>query len=88
MPGEDIEARRRRAAYRAWHRGTKEMDWLLGRYAAAVLPGAGSETLDRLERLLALPDPELHRWILSPRLAESTEFADLIASLRRFHLLD
>jgi antitoxin CptB len=88
MPGEDIETRRRRAAYRAGHRGTKEMDWLLGRYAAAVLPEASSELLGQLERLLVLPDPELHQWIVSPRLAEGSEFADLIADLRRFHALE
>ena len=35
---DDAETRRRRAAYRACHRGTKEMDWILGRFAEAALP--------------------------------------------------
>ena len=35
---DDIEIRRRRAAYRACHRGTKEMDLILGRFAVARLP--------------------------------------------------
>ena len=37
MP-DDLEMRRRRAAYRASHRGTKEMDIILGRYAEAGCP--------------------------------------------------
>ena len=35
---DDVAIRRRRAAYRASHRGTKEMDLILGRYAVARLP--------------------------------------------------
>ena len=44
----DLEIRRRRAAYRAHHRGTKEMDWLVGRYADAHLAEV-REILDREE---------------------------------------
>lgn len=87
MRGEDLDTRRRRAAYRATHRGTKEMDWILGRYATAVLPVLEAEALDRLERFLSLPDPELQQWFHSPELAGS-EFADLITDVRRFHRLE
>ena len=42
---DDIEIRRRRAAYRACHRGTKEMDVVLGRFAQARLAAmAGTPT--------------------------------------------
>ena len=58
LPTDDIEVRRRRAAYRAGHRGTKEMDWLLGRYAEAVLPALPVAELAAFEELLALPDPD------------------------------
>jgi len=88
MPGEDLDVRRRRAAYRATHRGTKEMDWLLGRYADAILPRLEGEELDRFEQLLSLPDPDLQRWLLSPELSEGTGFTDLITELRRFHRLE
>lgn len=88
MRGEDLDTRRRRAAYRATHRGTKEMDWLLGRYATSVLPDLEGEALDRFERLLSLPDPELQTWLLSPNLAVNSGFEDLITDLRRFHRLE
>lgn len=88
MAGEELAARRRRAAYRATHRGTKEMDWMLGRFAVAVLPGLSGDTLDRFERLLGVPDPELQEWVLSPARDAGGEFAELVAAMRRFHGLD
>jgi antitoxin CptB len=84
----DLELRRRRAAYRANHRGTKEMDWLLGRYADEHLAGMDADALARFERLLAIPDPDLQQWILKPDTLGDTEFARPIAALRRFHKLE
>jgi antitoxin CptB len=82
---DDLDSRRRRAAYRASHRGTKEMDWVLGRYAEAALGTMSPEALGLFERLLALPDPDLRDMILPPQTAAPGEFADLIAAVRRFH---
>ena len=63
---DELETRRRRAAYRATHRGTKEMDWLLGRYRRGAARGHGARPSSaHFERLLALPDPDLQRWIMS-----------------------
>jgi antitoxin CptB len=86
---EDVDTRRRRAAYRAWHRGTKEMDLMLGRFADSALAGMSPETLARFERLLALPDPDLQDMLLNPALTAGPEaLADLIARVRAFHGLD
>ncbi len=82
---DDIETRRRRAVYRASHRGSKEMDWLLGRYAQAELAAMSLERLRAFEELLALPDPDLHEMILHPDRVPGGEFADLIARMRTFH---
>ncbi|MGH6815898.1 MAG: succinate dehydrogenase assembly factor 2 [Hyphomicrobiaceae bacterium] len=82
------EIRRRRLLYRAGHRGTKEMDWLLGRYVAAALPAVDDAGLDRIERLSDIADPRLLRWILHPETLDEQEFAGLVGALRRFHKLD
>lgn len=82
---DDIEIRRRRAQFRASHRGTKEMDWLLGRYAEATLPTLEGENLERFEKLLAISDPDLQSWILAPEALTGLEFEDFIGGLRRFH---
>ena len=85
MP-DDLEMRRRRAAYRASHRGTKEMDLILGRYAEARLPGMQNDELDAFERLLALPDPTLTQWFSRGATAvDAGEFAEVIDGLRAHH---
>ena len=50
--GEDIAIRRKRLRYRAWHRGTKEMDLVLGPFCDANIEGYDTATLDRLEALM------------------------------------
>lgn len=81
----DMELRRRRALYRAIHRGTKEMDHVIGRYAESALEGMDEDRLAQFERFLALPDPLLQGWVLSGDGAETDEFRDLVAGVRRFH---
>ncbi len=83
----DLETRRKRALFRAQHRGTKEMDWMIGRYAEAKLPEMDSGALDHFERLLAIADPELDAWILKPGSIVGREFEGLIADIREFHKL-
>lgn len=85
---DDAETRRRRAVYRACHRGTKEMDWILGRFATAALPAMPVERLGLFERMLALPDPELQDMILHPELAPGGEYAELVSAVRVFHGLE
>lgn len=80
-----LDERRRRAQYRAAHRGTLEMDWLLGRYADAALPAMSPADLDRFEGLLTLPDPDLHAWITTGEGIDASEYATLIAQIRTFH---
>ena len=82
---DDIEIRRRRAAYRACHRGTKEMDLILGRFAEAKLPRMTLRELEDFERLLALPDPLLTQWFSQREKPEEAEFAALIGALRAYH---
>jgi antitoxin CptB len=82
---DDLQARRRRAAYRATHRGTKEMDIALGSFAEAVLAGMPAERLAAFERFIALPDPELQAMIYDPGRCRLGEFAGFIAELRAFH---
>jgi antitoxin CptB len=82
---DDIEIRRRRAAYRACHRGTKEMDVVLGRFAQARLAAMSPVELADFERLLALPDPLLTEWFERRVVPEEPAFAALIGALRSYH---
>lgn len=79
------DTRRRRALYRAQHRGTKEMDFLLGRYAEARLAGMTAPDLTAFEELLALPDPELQGWLMHGQPFEGSTLAGLLRDIQTFH---
>jgi antitoxin CptB len=81
----DTTTRHRRALYRAQHRGTKELDWLLGRYAEARLPDMTATDLTAFEELLSLPDPDLQHWLLNGIGFEGSALAGLLVEIRGFH---
>lgn len=82
----DLDASRRRALYRAEHRGTKEMDWMLGRFAKAELRGMDDDEVDAFEEFLALPDPDIERWLLRPdAILPEGRTGSFVARLKRFH---
>ena len=51
---------RKRLLFRCWHRGTREMDLILGRFADAEIAGLTDNELAQFERLIEVPDPELY----------------------------
>jgi antitoxin CptB len=57
------EIRRKRLLYRSWHRGTREGDLILGRFAAAHLAAFDDSQLDRYEALLDCADVDLFDWV-------------------------
>jgi len=81
----ELQERRKRTLYRACHRGTKEMDWLLGRFAQAEVAAMGPAELDAFEALLALPDPQLESWIVRGVSTADNGVTALIERLRGFH---
>ncbi len=52
-----------RLRYRSWHRGTREMDLLMGSFADAHLAGFTPAQLDEYEAVLLEIDPDLYNWI-------------------------
>jgi antitoxin CptB len=81
--GEELSMRLRRLRYRAWHRGTREMDLILGPYADARLPSMPAAELDRFEALLEEMDTDLFDWLMgnvpTPPEADRQLLADLLA---------
>lgn len=82
--GEDLSLRRRRMRYRAWHRGTKEMDLLLGPYADARLEAMDVAQLDRFETLLEEADTDLLKWLMGQEPAPADADHELLAELLNF----
>ena len=81
--GEDISLRVRRLQYRAAHRGTRELDLLLGPFAAAEAGFMAEAELDRFEALLAEQDTDLQDWLLGQSAAADQHRA-LIARILDF----
>ena len=83
-----LEHRRRRAQFRATHRGTKEMDFLLGRYATAQPETMDDPELSEFEQFMAIADPELPKWLIEPGTIGDSAFAPLVERIRAFHGAD
>ena len=54
-----LDDRRKRLLFRCWHRGTREMDLILGRFADAEIADLTDYQLSDLELLIEVPDPDL-----------------------------
>jgi antitoxin CptB len=82
---DDIAIRRRRLIFRSWHRGTKEMDLLLGRFADAHIPHFDSDRLAHYETLLLEPDPDLYNWIVKRETPPADKASPVLLDIIAFH---
>ena len=80
-----LDVRRRKALYHAWHRGTREMDLLLGRFADAAIEDLDDADLEHFERLLEVPDQDLFSWISGQGQVAANYDTDLFRKLMEFH---
>lgn len=63
MTLEELDNRRKRLIFRSWHRGTREMDLIMGTFAENHVPGMEPAELDLYEEVLHTPDPDVYDWI-------------------------
>ena len=76
------EANVRRARLRAWRRGFREADLILGPFADARAAAMSATELARFERLLEENDQDIYAWIIGTA-PTPAEFDDaLMADLR------
>jgi len=59
----DLDPRRRRILFRAWHRGIREMDLVFGQFTEAEIALLDDSGLDELETIMAEEDNDLVKWI-------------------------
>ncbi|WP_455480050.1 FAD assembly factor SdhE [Bartonella sp. B23] len=77
-----LDACRRRLIFRAWHRGIREMDLILGRYVDAHIVGMSDKTVSQLEYIMSFDDRDLLTWITEevslPSEIDGSLFRDII----------
>ena len=81
----DLDVRRRRAQFRSWHRGMREMDLLMGRFADAHMATLDAAELGDFEALLDLPDREVLCWFTGEVDIPSAYDTPLLRKLLAFH---
>ena len=59
----ELDPRRRRTLFRAWHRGIREMDLIFGQFADNELAGLSEGDLNEFEAILSEDDNDLFKWI-------------------------
>lgn len=60
---EAMDIRRKRLRFRCWHRGTKELDLILGGFCDRELAGMSDRELDDFESLLEVPERTIYAWL-------------------------
>ncbi|TFL17940.1 FAD assembly factor SdhE [Jannaschia formosa] len=78
----ELEARRKRARIRAWRRGIKEMDLILGGHADAELEQMDAADLALFEAVLGENDHDLFQWVTGQG-TPPTRYAPLMATLSK-----
>jgi antitoxin CptB len=60
----DDDARLKKLRFRAWRRGFREADLILGPFADRHVSAMSAAELDTFEALLEVPDQDLYGWIV------------------------
>lgn len=60
----NLELKRKRLLFRAWHRGIKEMDYILGRFVESNVNNFSEEQLEELQYIMSFEDRDLFSWFM------------------------
>jgi antitoxin CptB len=82
---EGLDVRRRKLLFRAWHRGMRELDLIMGRFADAAVEQLSQDELTEFERLIEVPDRELLAWVIGEMDAPAAYDTPLFRRLRDFN---
>jgi antitoxin CptB len=81
-----LDIRRRKLLFRAWHRGMREMDLIMGRFADETVADLTEQELTEFERLMDLPDRAVLAWVTGEEPLPAEHDGPLFRRLREHHL--
>ena len=83
-----LDDRRKRLLFRCWHRGTREMDLILGRFADAEIADLSDGDMADLERLIDVPDPDLYAALTGDKPLAPEYASALFDRIKAFRAVD
>jgi antitoxin CptB len=81
----NFSAKQRRILFRSWHRGMREVDLILGRFADAEITKLCESELDDYERLLEVADLDIFTWITGEAMPPASYDTPVLRKIRNFH---
>src|SRR5882762_4821110 len=82
ISSDGLDPRRRRLLFRSWHRGTREADLIMGRFADVHLAAFSDAELDQYEHLLDALETDLLSWMIGGHVGHATA---MFRRVRDFH---
>lgn len=82
---DNISISRKMLKFRSWHRGTREIDLLLGRFADTHVDGFDAEDIALYERFLNNSDPDIYNWITGQEPVPPAEDTRIVRLLLDFY---
>ncbi len=79
-----MDERRKKLRFRAWRRGFREIDLIMGGFADRRLAEMSDLGLDEFERLLDAPDQDVYAWITGASPAPPEHDTPTLAALRAY----
>ena len=84
-----LDDRRKRLLFRCWHRGTREMDLILGRFADAEIAGLARRRIGRSSSsLIEVPDPDLYAALTGDKPLAPEYASALFDRIKAFRAVD
>ncbi|OXE36287.1 MAG: succinate dehydrogenase assembly factor 2 [Phenylobacterium zucineum] len=80
----NLETRRKRLKFRAWRRGFREADLILGPFVDLYASDFDATQLDELEALLEFPDQDLYEWIVEKTVEPPEVTGEILRKIREF----
>jgi antitoxin CptB len=80
-----LDERRRKLLFRAWRRGVRETDLIVGRFADAFIDKFDDGELSDFERLIEVSNAELYAWVVGSEVVPADYETTVLQKLIAFH---
>jgi antitoxin CptB len=82
---EGLDDRRKKLLFRAWRRGVRETDLIVGRFADAYIGALDEPALDDFEQLMEVSNSDLYSWVSGAAKIPANFDTAVLRQLKDFH---